>query len=167
MGCSSSTEGRAYSEGEHVQNVSSTDIPSVPGWSGDNITTLPMHIRLEMNEGWKSTKSNIEPLINATVAQNVAGEGYRLVAVFLPVIQQWKARGRPMDMDRAGLRTMLAGAMCIFQKDLSMPPTPQETLFEQASMQIKVDNLSNTVVRTDAIEVEGYEDLHAQLGNIG
>ena len=162
MGCASSTEGRVLSEGEHVQNVSSTGIPPVPGWSGANISTLPMQVRFEMKGGWGSISSNIEPLLNAIVAQNVAGEGYRLVAVFLPVISQGKERGQPMDMKPAGFRTVLAGAMCIFQKDLSLPPTPQETLFVRAPMKIKVNNWS-----FNAIEVKGYEDLYAQLGNIG
>ena len=72
MGCASSTEGRVLSEGEHVQNVSSTGIPPVPGWSGANISTLPMQVRFEMKGGWGSISSNIEPLLNAIVAQNVA-----------------------------------------------------------------------------------------------
>ena len=166
MGCTSSTEGRVLSEGEHVQNGSTTGIPSVPGWSGANISTLPMQVQFEMKGGWGSIDSNIEPLINAIQAQNVAGDGYRLVAVFLPVFVEGKYRGKPIDMKASGTnclsRCILAGAMCIFQKDLSIPPTPQETLFIEAPMKIKVNNWSS-----NAIEVKGYEELYAQLGNIG
>ena len=158
MGCASSTEGRVLSEGEHVQNGSTTAIPPVPGWNGAKISTLPMQVQFEIKVGWGSIDSNIEPLSKAIVAQNVAGDGYRLVAVFLPVFIEGKHKGKPVDMKRYEYFR----AMCIFQKDLSMPPTPQETLFVQAPMKIKVNNWS-----LNAVEVKGYEELYAKLGNIG
>merc|ERR1719450_1991983 len=65
-------------------------------------------------------------------------------------------------MEVAGWRTVLAKAMCIFQKDLHTPPIPQETLFLKAAMNIKVNHWS-----FDAIRVEGYEGLYDQLGQAG
>ena len=115
-------------------------------------------VAFEIKVGWGSIDSNIEPLNNAIVAQNVAGDGYRLVAVFLPVFIEGKHKGKPVDMKRYEYFR----AMCIFQKGSSMPPTLQETLFVQAPMKIKVNNWS-----LNAVEVKGYEELYAQLGNIG
>merc|ERR1712038_1340504 len=104
----------------------------------------------------------MEPLLNTIIAQNIAGAGYNLAAVFLPVVSQGKQRGQPMDMQRSGFMTVIAKAMCIFQMDLHSNPLPQETIFLKAAMNIKTVPFS-----FDAIRVEGYEGLYDQLGQAG
>ena len=133
MGCCSSSEGAVISEGSSQpagqQYIRSTGIPQIPGWDGVGVATLPVGVQFEMKGGWGSVTTSIEPLFNTILAQNIAGAGYNLAAVFLPVISQGKQRGQPMDMQVAGWRTCLAKAMCIFQMDLHYAQTPQETLF--------------------------------------
>ena len=167
MGCCNSTEGAVISEGSSEpaagqQNVRSTGIPTIPGWDGVGVATVPVAVQFEMKGGWGSITTSIEPLLNTIMAQNIAGAGYNLAAVFLPVISQGKQKGQPMDMEAAGWRTVLAKAMCIFQMDLHYSPMPQETLFLKAAMNIKVKHFS-----FDAISVEGYEGLYNQLGQAG
>ena len=166
MGCCSSSEGAVISEGSSQpagqQYIRSTGIPQIPGWDGVGVATLPVGVQFEMKGGWGSVTTSIEPLFNTILAQNIAGAGYNLAAVFLPVISQGKQRGQPMDMQVAGWRTCLAKAMCIFQKDLHGPGLAQETLFLQAPMAIKVNMWSSS-----AIEVEGYQGLYGQLAQAG
>ena len=166
MGCCNSTEGAVISDGSSQpagqQNVQSRVIPTIPGWDGVAVATMPVAVQFEMKGGWGSITTSIEPLLNTIMAQNIAGAGYNLAAVFLPVISQGKQRGQPMDMERAGFMTVLAKAMCIFQMDLHYSPIPQETLFLKAAMNIKVKHFS-----FNAISVEGYEGLYDQLGQAG
>ena len=171
MGCCSSSEGAVISQGSSqpagqqcytTVRCGTAGIPQIPGWDGVGVATLPVSVQFEMKGGWGSIKTSIEPLFNTILAQNIAGAGYSLAGVFLPVITQGKERGQPMDMQAAGWRTCLAKAMCIFQMDLHYGPIPQETLFLKAEMKIKVKNFS-----FDAIRVEGYEGLYDQLSQAG
>ena len=163
MGCCSSSEGAVISAGgSQPAGQQSTGIPTIPGWDGVGVATMPVAVEFEMKGGWGSINCSMEPLLNTIMAQNVAGAGYNLAAVFLPVVSQGKQKGQPMDMQAKGWRTVLAKAMCIFQMDLHYSAIPQETLFLKAQMTIKVKNFS-----FDAIRVEGYEGLYDQLGQAG
>ena len=170
MGCCSSSEGTVIQEGEcppaGQANTGSSGqgnvVPPIPGWDGVAVATMPIAVEFEMKGGWGSVSASMEPLLNTIIAQNVAGAGYKLTAVFLPVVSQGKQKGEPMDMQRAGFRTIIAKAMCIFQMDLHSNPLPQETIFLKAAMNIKTVPFS-----FDAIRVEGYEGLYDQLGQAG
>lgn len=171
MGCinSTTTEGAVISEGAggssqpvSQQNPQSTVIPTIPGWDGVAIATMPVQIEFEMKGRWGGISTTMEPLLNTIMAQNIAGAGYKLAAVFLPVVSQGEHKGQPMDMKPAGWGTVLAKAMCIFQKDLHGPDLPQETLFLKAAMSINIRRWTSS-----AIEVEGYQGLYSQLGQAG
>ena len=169
MGCvQSTTEGAVISKGDgnpqpvSQQQLQSTGVPAIPGWDGVAISTMPVQIEFEMKGNWGGISASMEPLLNTIMAQNIAGAGHKLAAVFLPVVSQGKQKGQPMDMKPAGWRTVVAKAMCIFQKDLHGPDLSQETLFLQATMAIKINMWSSS-----AIEVEGYQGLYGQLGQAG
>ena len=172
MGCAQSTEGVVISKGdgnppaggnEQLQStLYNFNVPAIPGWDGFAIATLPMTVEFEMKGTWGGIKTSMEPLLNTIMAQNIAGTGHKLAAVFLPVLTQGKHKGQPMDLEHAGWNGYKAKAMCIFQKDLHGPGLSQETLFLQAPMEVKVKMWSSS-----AIEVEGYEGLYGQLAQAG
>ena len=170
MGCAQSTEGVVISKGDGnpqpviEQVLESAGVPAIPGWDGVAIATLPMTIEFEMKSTWGSSmvKASMEPLLNTIMAQNIAGTGHKLAAVFLPVVSQGKQKGEPMDFKQAGWGKREAKAMCIFQKDLHGPGLAQETLFLQAPMAVKVNMWSSST-----IEVEGYQGLYGQLAQAG
>merc|ERR1712179_411553 len=115
-----------------------------------------------MKGGWGGVTASMEPHFNTIMAQNTAGDGYTLAAVFLPVITQGKQKGQPMELEPSGWRTVTAKAMCIFKKDLHTPTVPQETLLLNAPMNIRTKPFS-----MDGIQVEGYEGLYGQLVQAG
>ena len=173
MGCVQSTEGQVLSKepgqaesgpSGGVQLMSTDDIPQIPGWDGVAMATMPVKVSFEMKGGWGSVTASMEPLFNAIMAQNTAGDGYTLTAVFLPVTTQGKQRGQPMEQEPTGLTTVTARAMCIFQKDLHIPTAPQETLLLNAPMKIKTKPFS---MDPTYLQVEGYEGLYGQLVQAG
>ena len=126
------------------------------------MAAMPVQVSFEMKGGWGSITASMEPLLNAIMAQNTAGDGYNLAAVFLPVVTQGKQRGQPMECEPSGWRSVTAKAMCIFQKDLHTPTVPQETLLLNTAMKIRTKHFS-----MDAIQIEGYEGLYGQLVQAG
>ena len=162
MGCVQSTEGVVLTEGQLNERSQGPSIPPIPCWDGVAISTMPVQVKFEMKGGWGSISTSIEPLLNTIMAENVAGAGYNLAAVFLPIISQGKQKGQPMEIEPVGWRTVKASSMCIFQKDNHGPPPPQQTLFLKAPMTIKVNHWSSS-----AIEVKGYEGLYSQLAQAG
>jgi len=74
----------------------------------------------------------MQPVATAITAENIAGAGYKLAAVFFPIIQAGKDRGDPVEFRLEGLTTRIAKAMCLFQAD--PPEAPIETLFDQAQV---------------------------------
>jgi len=161
MGCAQSTDGQVLSNEMGQAGAGQTmsmGVPSVPGWNG--IPNAIMHIRVsfEIKGGWSELSASMDPLLNAIMAQNTAGQGYSLAAVFLPVVTQ----GQPMEMERKGWRTITAYCMCIFQKNANAPMAPLETLLLKSTMKQKTRQFS-----IDAIQIEGYEGLYGQLGQAG
>merc|ERR1712226_364379 len=126
------------------------------------MAAMPVQVSFEVKGGWGSITASMEPLLNAIMAQNTAGDGYNLAAVFLPVVTQGKQRGQPMECEPSGWRSVTAKAMCIFQKDLHTPTVPQETLLLNAAMKMRTKHFS-----MDAIQIEGYEGLYGQLVQAG
>ena len=161
--CSNESEGavvfEAYSRGRH------RGIPVIPSWNGVEVSTIAVLLRFEMRRGCcGDISTSIELLLNTITGQNLAGAGYKLVAVFLPIVTTGKQnqRGLPMDMDSAGCQ-VLAKAMCIFQKDLNGVSYPQETLFLKAPIKIKTNNWNFS----NPVKVEGYQRLYDQMAQAG
>merc|ERR1712096_584850 len=146
------------------QGYASVGVPVIPGWDGVAVSTLPVQVEFEMRGHWTlgGLSTSVELLLNSIIAQNIAGAGYTLAAVFLPVMSQGKQKGQPLDMKPVGLRTLLARAMCIFQKDQHVENLQVETLFLRANMEVKVNMWSSS-----AVEVEGYQGLYTALGQAG
>ena len=165
MGCVQSTEGQVLStepgQAGAIQTVSNA-VPSIPGWNGVPTSVMPVHVAFEMKGGWGELTASMDPLTNAIMAQNTAGQGYSLAAVFLPVITQGKQKGQPVEMEPLGWRSINAKCMCIFQKNAHAPMVPLETLLLQSTMKQKYKPFSG-----NAVEIEGYEELYAQLGQAG
>ena len=165
MGCVQSTEGQVLSNEPGQPGAvptMSTAIPQIPGWNGVGMSVMPVLVAFEMKGGWGELTASMEPFLNAIMAQNTAGQGYSLAAVFLPVITQGKQKGQPMEMEPSGWRTVTAKAMCIFQKNSHAPMAPLETLLLQSTMKQKYKHFS-----FDAIQIEGYEGLYSQLSQAG
>ena len=165
MGCVQSTEGQVLSNEPGQPGTAptmSTAIPQIPGWNGVGMSVMPVLVAFEMKGGWGELTASMEPFLNAIMAQNTAGQGYSLAAVFLPVITQGKQKGQPMEMEPSGWRTVTAKAMCIFQKNSQAPMAPLETLLLQSTMKQKYKHFS-----FDAIQIEGYEGLYSQLTQAG
>ena len=163
MGCILSNESEGAVVFEAGGGGRYRGIPMIPGWDWVAMSTMAVILKFEIKRDCcGDISTSIEPLINTVIGQNIAGAGYTLAAVFLPVVTQGKQRGLPMDMDSAGCK-VLAKAMCIFQKDLHGPPIPQETLFLKAAMKIKVNSWNFF----NPIKVDGYERLYGQLAQAG
>ena len=165
MGCAQSTEGQVLSNEPGQAGAGQTmsmGVPSIPGWNGTPNAIMPIRVSFEMKGGWGELSASMDPLLNAIMAQNTAGEGFSLAAVFLPVVTQGKQRGQPMEMEPKGWRTITAFCMCIFQKNANAPMAPLETLLLKSTMKQKYRHFS-----MDAIQIEGYEGLYGQLGQAG
>ena len=163
MGCVQSTEGQVLSNQPGQPGAGRTNtVPNIPGWNGIPISGRMVLVPFEMKGGWGELSASMDPLFNAIMAQNTAGEGYSLAAVFLPVITQGKQKGQPMEMEPSGWRSITARCMCIFQKSAEAPTAPLETLFLQSTMRQKYKPFS-----MDGVQIEGYEGLYGQLGQAG
>ena len=169
MGSAHSTRGQNLSN-EHGKDsdvkIISTTVPNIPGWNGIPIAIMPIHVSFEMEmRSRRKLTASMDPLNNAIMAQNTAGEGYSLAAVFLPVIThggRGTGKGEPIEAERTGRRTVTAKCMCIFQKNTHNPIAPLETLLLQSTMKQKYRPYTG-----DAHQVEGYEGLYSQLTEAG
>ena len=163
MGCAQSTEGVVLTKGQLNERSRGPSIPPIPDWDSVAVSTMPVQVKFKMKTGWPTRSASIEPLLNTIMAQNVAGAGYNLAAVFLPILSQGDQSGQPLEIEEPKWgRTVNAGSMCIFQKDNHGPPQPQQTLFLKAPMTIKLNHWNSS-----AIEVKGYEGLYSQLAQAG
>ena len=144
----------------------STTVPNIPGWNGIPIAIMPIHVSFEMEmRSRRKLTASMDPLNNAIMAQNTAGEGYILAAVFLPVIThggRGTGKGEPIEAERTGRRTVTGKCMCIFQKKARNPIASLETLLLQSTMKQKYRPYTG-----DAHQVEGYEGLYSQLTEAG
>ena len=90
MGSAHSTRGQNLSNEPGKDSdvkIISTTVPNIPGWNGIPIAIMPIHVSFEMEmRSRRKLTASMDPLNNAIMAQNTAGEGYSLAAVFLPVI---------------------------------------------------------------------------------
>ena len=107
MGSSHSTSGQNLSnepgkDGD-VKTISTT-VPNIPGWNGIPIAIMPVHVSFEMKMSLRKLTASMDPLNNAIMAQNTAGEGYSIAAVFLPVVNQGEQKGEPVEAERTGWR---------------------------------------------------------------
>ena len=167
MGSAHSTSGQNLSnepEKDGDVKIISTTVPNIPGWNGIPVAIMPVHVSIEMKMSMRklTLTASTDPLFNAIMAQNTAGEGYSLAAVFLPVVTQGKQKGEPVEAERTGRSTVTAKCMCIFQKNAHTPIAPLETLLLQSTMKQKYRPYTG-----DAHQVEGYEGLYSQLTEAG
>ena len=165
MGSAHSTRGQNLSnepgkDGD-VKTISTT-VPNIPGWNGIPIAIMPVHVSFEMKMSLRKLTASMDPLNNAIMAQNTAGEGYSIAAVFLPVVTQGEQKGEPVEAERTGWRDVTAKCMCIFQKNAHTPIAPLETLLLQSTMTQKYRPYTK-----NALQVEGYEGLYSQLTEAG
>ena len=179
MGCILSTETQDRSnepeQGKDVQSmpghngitqIISSSIPSIPGWDRIPTDVISVQVTFEMKRTWRDEPVSMEPLVNAIKAQNTAGLGYSLAAIFLPVIAQGRSveRGKAMELEWKGCcgGTIEAKAMCIFQKKSDAKMVPVETVILRSTMRQKYKPFS-----MDTNEVEGYEKIYSQLSQAG
>ena len=170
MGCINSTEGVIHSQADGAfqpspnNQMSIISVPVIPGWDGVAISTIPTHVEFTIQTNWNGTESSMQTLNNTIMAQNTAGAGYKLAAVFLPInTHDQKKKGQPLDGKPIGFRTILGRAMCIFQKDLHDPKVPLETLFLQAPLTVS----QSATWSSEQVQVSGYQGLYGQLGQAG
>ena len=168
MGSAHSTSGQNLSnepEKDGDVKIISTTVPNIPGWNGIPIAIMPVHVSFEMKMSMRKLTASTDAIMainNAIMAQNTAGDGYSLAAVFLPVVTQGKQRGEPVEAERTGRRTVTVKCMCIFQKNAHTPIAPLETLLLQSTMTQKYRPYTS-----NALQVEGYEGLYGQLTEAG
>ena len=183
MGCLLSTENQDVSNGPEqgkdkhstigdsgaVETISSS-IPSIPGWNGIPTVVVPVQVTFEMKRTWKDEPISMDPLLNAIKAQNTAGLGFSLAAVFMPALTEGHEpgdRGKVMEVEwgsgeRCCSGTIEAKAMCIFQKPCEAQMAPVETLMFTSTMRQKYKPSSINI-----IPIEGYEELYSQLSEAG
>eukprot|EP00092_Neocalanus_flemingeri_P024825 GFUD01026920.1.p1 GENE.GFUD01026920.1~~GFUD01026920.1.p1 ORF type:complete len:384 (+),score=99.22 GFUD01026920.1:49-1152(+) len=176
MGCMQSTEGVVHDQGGGASTSQGAvggaasgsqvgiSVPAVPGWDGRTISTLPMSVEIIIKIGWNGVDSSMD-LVNSTIhAQNTAGAGYRLAAVFLPLDNHnKKRRGKPVDYKAVGFGTISTRVMCIFQADRQGAGQTLETMFLQAPMTVR----QSATWSLEDMKVEGCEQLYGQLGQAG
>ena len=160
MGCCQSKEDTSLSSSQTVINV-----PVIPGWDGVPMATMSVQAEIKLKGTWGGYKASTDPLMNGIVADNTAGAGFKLAAVFLPVHQEGKEKGKPLELDGrgAGWNSYTVRVMCIYQRDLRDPVVPLETMFLQAPITIQA-NLFNY---SNPLEVTGYQGMYGQLGQAG
>lgn len=172
MGCVESKGGVVHGPGEGgsggsgpgpAQGGMAISIPTIPGWDGVPMSTMPIQVEFLMKGSWGSIKTSMDPLTNTIIAPNTAGAGYKFAAVFLPVNHvEGKKKGQPLDGAPSGFMSFKGRAMCIFQKDHHNPDGPLETLFLKAPMTVTA-----VMSFTSPTEVSGYQGLYSQLGQAG
>lgn len=180
MGCLLSTESQDRSNGPEQGKVVnsttgdtaavetiSTSIPSIPGWNGIPTIVMPVQVTFEMKRTWRDEPISMDPLLNAINAQNTAGQGFSLAAVFMPALTEGPEpgdRGKAMEVEWKGCccGSIESKAMCIFQKISEAQMAPIETLMLSSSMREKYKPSSINIV-----PVEGYEQLYSQLSEAG
>ena len=180
MGCLLSTESQNLSngpeEGKDVQStigdsgaveIISSSIPSIPGWNGIPTIVMPVQVTFETKRTWRDEPISMDPLLNAIKAQNTAGQGFSLAAVFMPALTEGREpgdRGKVMEAEWKGCccGTIESKAMCIFQKQSKVQMAHLDTLMLSSTMREKYKPSS-----INNIPVEGYEELYSQLAEAG
>ena len=128
---------------------------------------MPVQVTFEMKRTWRDEPISMDPLLNAIMAQNTAGLGFSLAAVFMPTLTEGPEpgdRGKVMEAEWKGCccGTIEAKAMCIFKKKSEAQMTPVETLMLTSTMGQKYKASSINI-----IPVEGYEELYSLLSEAG
>ena len=121
--------------GSNISNEAEADTPEViqtiPDWNGNAMSIISVPVKIEAKisfGGWfmninGSTVTNIDSILNAIIADNTAGAGYRLVSIFIPY---WPGKygndihwPQPIEWDYGDNWCIpkYIKAMCIFQKD--------------------------------------------------
>ena len=146
-------------------------IPTIPDWDGypTSIISVPVKIEAKTSFG-DSVVTNIDSVLNAIIAENTAGAGYRLVSIFLPY---WPGRygyntywRHPMewDYDDNWFIPKYINAMCIFQKDRFFSLGKLDMYFSKVQMKLtQSDPQSGPNSRLEG----GHEKIYNQLVGAG
>ena len=139
-------------------------IPTIPFWDGQPVLIMWVPVDIEYKPGCctRSITTSINQLLDAIVAENTAGNGFKLASVFFPL---WHEPYGPEPIklaysDKWCSMLSYARAMCIFQKDsssstekfISMTSTVESKLLYSSAYQFKS---------------EGHEEINEKLVEAG
>ena len=172
MGCNTSTEAQVLLVRKPLE------VPPIPGWNGQVSSILPVQVEFQLHHSMNgsvttSTDTNMDhPFMNCILAENTAGDGFRLKSIFLPFYpvpsRTSDSRVYPETLEKYGgeeisSMAMYSKAMCIFQKSRYDSESFQETL--NLSVKITMDGqMSNANAWK---RVQGHEEIISKLIEAG
>ena len=136
-------------------------IPTIPCWDRQPVLIMWVPVDIEYDSGCctRSVTTSINQLLDAIVAENTAGNGFKLATVFFPF---WHEQ-EPIELAHSGKWCSMlyyARTMCIFQKD---PSYSTEKLISMTStVQTKFIYSSTTQFKS-----EGHEEINEKLVEAG